>query len=264
MDTGANNNQAEQTENKPVTFSEEQQARVNELIKEKMGEAAKTVRSELNQTKAELDALKARLTEAEAASKGAKTKDEKHSADADVDAIRNQLSESKSLLKNLQDEVERTRKQLHDKDKEVTSARQEALNVRKQVALQGSATKANFVDLDAVIALTDRYIKFDEERNRFVVLNEEGGERFNSAMELMSLDEYYREFATKKPYLVRGDVKGGSGSSESGRFGTPGTPKIEELFGPKSDASKANQFALKDPEGYKRMRAQAKAAKLIS
>jgi hypothetical protein len=262
MDTGANNDQATQTDTKqPVTFTDEQQARVNELIKQKMGEAARATRTELEQAKAQLAELNAKLSETDS-SKGSKKPE---SNTEDTEDLRNKFSEAKTLLKNLQDEVERQRRLVLDKDKEVTTAKQDALNIRKQNALQSAATKINPADMEAVLALTERFVKFDEERNRFVVLNEEGGERFNSAMELMSLDEYYREFATKKPFLVRGDVKGGTGSSESGRVGmAAGTPKIEEIFGPKSDPVKANQFALKDYEGYKRMKVQAKAAKLIS
>lgn len=101
-------------------------------------------------------------------------------------------------------------------EKDAADARADALKTRKQVAMARAMQKsANFYDIGDVEALTDRMITFDEDLKRFVVLDHEGKPMENSKLDPMTLEEFYADFAAKRPYLVNGDMIGGAGSSES-------------------------------------------------
>ena len=72
------------------------------------------------------------------------------------------------------------------------------------------------------------------------------------------------EFGNKNPNLVKGSAKSGSGSGPSSGFSVTPQYRIEEIFGPKSDARLANKLSLTRPDIYKSLRAQAKSKGLVA
>jgi hypothetical protein len=249
---------------KKITFTPEQQEKVNELIRQKQGQAAAELRQELETTKTTLRTLQSELETAKAAAKSGTPTQRADAAD-DAKALQAQIDEMRRAGEGTKSELERLKKYASDKDKEVSEAKNEALNIRKRVAIQNAANKLNFVDLEDVLALTERNIKWDTDKGKWSVLGEGGTERYNSAIEPMSLDEYYAELASKKPWLVRGDVKGGTGSAEAGRSNLgAGKYAVEQVFGKNADAAIANKLAREDIKEYRRLKDVARAAKLIA
>lgn len=263
---GAVRDTPENDEGKPkkVEFTPEQQERVNELIREKMGEAGRGVRAELDQTKAQLTDLQAKLTEATDALKAAKTPAEKKEAKGDIDQLRSEINELKSVHASVASQLEQARNQIVAKDKEVLAAREETLNVRKSVVMQTAIGKVGFIDPGIVAEVTAKFIKYDGERKRFVVLNEEGGERVDASFAPMSLDDFYQDYAARNPFLVRGDARGGAGSAPSQGLSNNGKYTVEMLFGPKGDGDLANKVAREDPATYRKLRAVAKERNLVA
>lgn len=265
MATDATKVQAQDdAENTKVTFDERQQARVDELIREAQGRASRELREQLTQTNDRMKQMEAELVEAKKqASNGRTAADRQEGAD-DVERLRAEINEMKTVRKNFETEVERFKQQLGAKDKEVSEARTALLNERRNTAITNAASKLNFVNVGVVAKLTQDQVQWDENRNRFIVLNDQGTERMNAAYEPMSLDEFYAEYASKNPYLVRGDVKSGSGSSESrSALSRDGKYAVEQIFGPKSDSRLANRLAMENYPEYARLKAVAKENGLL-
>jgi hypothetical protein len=259
MATETNNSQAqnnsEQNNNDQVkvTFDERQQARVNELIREKQGEAAREIRAQNAELQRQMAEMQAQLAEA--------TKSQRKNPTAegaeDIEALKNVISEMKSVTAQRDQELDRYKQQLSAKASEVEKTRQEMVNIRRGMAIRDAASKANFVDLNAVSKLTEDSVKWDDSKGRFLVVNPETGtERMNAAFEPMSLDEFYTEYAARNPYLVRGEARGGAGSYENQRNGASmvGRYEVESVFGPKGNALIAAKLFKSDPDEYKRLR----------
>jgi hypothetical protein len=248
-----------------VTFTPEQQEKVNALIRDAQGRAAQELREKASTLETSVQSLQTQLQEATNALAAATTNKQKKDASEDVEALKAQISEMKNAGEANRVEAERLKNALQAKEVETQRSRNEVVEVKKEVAIQAAAGKVGFVDLSIVTSITKDKIKYDDSRGRFVVLNDEGHERMNSAYELMTLDEFYQELAAQKPFLVRSDARFGVGSHESSSYGAARgeSYKIEELFGPKSDPAKANKLALKDKKEYMRLRGVAKTAGLI-
>lgn len=243
---------------KKVTFDEAQQEKVNELIKDAQGRAAKELREEALAAKREAAELKTRLEALEAERVSQLDKSKK-----DVDAeLRAEMDRVKQVHK---DEIATARRLAETKEREALQAAEALTSMKKQIAIQAAASKVNFVDTNVVATLTKDQVKFDPELGRFIVLNDNGSVRMNASFEPTTLDEFYSEFAATHSYLVRGDVKSGTGSAEStkggGQFGNTYTP--EEIFGPKSDSKAANTLAMRNPKEYQRLKALAREKGLV-
>lgn len=244
-----------------VVFDDAQQTRVNELIQDAMGRAGREAKEAAAAAKRELETLRAQQAEtvAELAKlREGKVKDGTPNPDlqAEVERIRETLEARASAAEQ----------KAKAKEKEAQEAKDALLTSRKQVAMRDAASKFNFVDVSVATQLTQDKVRWDETRNRFVVLSETGSERMNASFEPMSLDEFYEEFASKSPYLVRGDVKPGSGSTESGRAGVSANGKyaVEDIFGPKSSSLKAHQLSKENMAEYRRLKVIAQEQGLIA
>lgn len=251
----------ETTQTEKVVFDERQQARVDELIKEAMGRAGKEARREAERIKSEMET---RLSEMQAKLE-AKPKSQQSKSDSDdVEALRAQIEEMKTASATTRDELERYRKLMADKEAEVERTRKDAINIQKRAAMTAAAQKFDFLDLSDVLSLTDSNVRWDETRNTFTVVNEQGTERMNAAYEPMTLEEFYQEYSKKKPHLVKGNFKGGAGSKPADGTNPQVGFKLEDLFGPKSDSRLANELAMKDKEEYKRLKKIAQKQRLIA
>lgn len=255
----------EEGKGKP-TFNEEQQAFINELIKTKQGEAARELRTQLEETRNQFTTLQSELNEAKQRLQSATTPKQKQEAQGDIDALKTQLEEARTHATSAKTELENLRKQVSEKDRAIAQAKEEAMNVRKQVAMTSAASKVNFFDVGDVIEVTQKFVKWDDQRGKFIVTYENGQERMNASFEPMSLDEFFNEYAAKNPYKVRGDVKNGAGSSESQRAGVSNNGKftVEQIFGKNSNGQLANELYKTNKAEYMRMRQIAVESGLLA
>jgi hypothetical protein len=210
-----------------ITFSPEQQLKVDELIRESMGRAGSDARATAARLQAEMTVLQTEL--------------------ATLKGDKSGLESSLTL-----------------KEKEAKAAREETISVKKQNVIQEAGAKFNFYNPAQLAKLTSDEIKWDG--TKFVVLGEDGSPRLGlDGSTPLSVDEFFREFATKNPHLVKGEVKPGIGSRENQLpHPTIGEKeKLAKLFGRGSDGKAANDLALSDPNEYKRQRHVARRLGLI-
>lgn len=265
MPTEAEIQALKDAENQKVTFTPEQQAKVNQIIDESVGRAARTAREEAATFKTELLKVQTDLAAAQEALKNAGTKGDKDDAKGDVASLKSTIDEMKRAQQSHVEETKRLQGLVQSKEEEAKTARTEFINVRKEVAISSAISKIGFVNNDVVSKLTKDELTWDSDKNRFTVLGPDGTPRLNSAFDPMSLEEFYTEFAVKNPYLVRGDVKGGSGSSERSRNDVTNNGKFEvkQIFGRESDGILANKLKKENPAEYARLKVIALQNQLI-
>lgn len=244
-----------------ITFTDEQQQKVEQIVDKAVGRVAQNLRNELSareQRIAELEAEVARARESRPAP-GSKGDKKLEDLEATIEEMR-RAGQSKA------EEAERYKNEALQKAREVELARQESVAIRKTQVIHYAASKHNFVSLEAAQKLTQDSISYNPESGKFEVLNENGKPRLNASMEPMTVDEFFNDFAAKNKYLVRGDLSSGSGSSESMRpsLAKNGQFEVTDIFGPKSNAKLANDLALKDMPEYRRLRAIAVQSGLLA
>jgi myosin heavy subunit len=244
-----------------VTFTPEQQEVLNQIVEKRLARSNKEAKAELETAKTERQRLEAELAEAkETLSKAAKGSTDAKNAQEDIESVKNELDEVKRSSKAILNEREELKKQLDVKEKTVQDTHQQMLELRKQTAMNYAAQKLPFVDLEAVIVLTEKYIKYDKDTDSFSVVNDKGAPRFNPVGDPLGLDEFYTEYAQQKKHLVRSDALSGVGSAESKNLGIGMKGfKLEDCFGPKSDSKKAAALHKADPVKYATMRKEAVA-----
>jgi hypothetical protein len=212
-----------------VTFTAEQQSKIDELIRAAMGRSARDIREQ-----------------------AAKLQEEKDAAIAAAEVLKSELAALRGDKSGL--------------EKESKTAKQELAKVKKQALLAEAASKHGFVDAKQVTKLVDDQIVFDPASNQFHVINEDGSVRTGlDGSTPLSLDTYFSEFAAQNSHLVRGTVRAGVGSGENARPYAPTTQidTLKAIFGKGSSSQKANQIAMADPLRYKQLRREARAAGLI-
>lgn len=248
----------------PVVFDEKQQEKVNQLIREKQGEAAREVRTQLAAKEAEATTLAADLAAARADLAKAKTPSAKLEAKEEVAELLAQMSEMKVANNLSTQEAERAIRESQTFKKEAQDAKSETMKVRKEVAIQKAAAKSNFIDLGIVSKLTEDAVRWDADKNTFSVISESGGVRLNPSLDPMTLDDLYKEFAASNPYLVRPDARGGSGSSQNSQgLSSNGKYDVAQIFGKDADSRVANKLALENIKEYQRLKAVAQENGLI-
>jgi hypothetical protein len=186
-----------------VEFTQEQQDHIQKVIDARFKKVSEGHSKELQTLQEQKAALEAEL-EAAKNSKGGKKdaeqQDEKQRQFAD---LLNQEKANTLAAKKKAEELEKENKRTQD----------EIMRIRKENAINRSAGN-RFVDMEAVMAMTQSSVEWDDDSRTFVV-RENGVIKQNSALQNMSLDEFYEDFAKKRPYLVQADQRGGAGSSES-------------------------------------------------
>jgi hypothetical protein len=234
MATDANKdglNNPDQDTNK-VTFDEKQQAFINDMFDKRFGKIKADHQKELDAERAAKDAAQAKL---DAATKTPTDTDT--TAEADKKQIKALLEAEKAKTKNAEMLAEQRKR-------EADEARSDSLKVKKEVAIQRSASKQNFHELETVTKLTWDNVEYDDESKSFVV-KENGIIKQNSSLQNMSLDEYFAGFAAQRPYLVNGDAVGGAGSSESrGGGGTAIVKTKADLKNAKEKSDFIGKFGL--------------------
>ena len=250
------------TEDK-IEFTDAQQTKVQSLIDAAVARVASKVRTEEG---AKFTTLQTELATAKAEAAKAKTPTAKTEAGEEVAVLLAKIDEMKNASKATADAADRWKSEAQNAAEQAKAAKQETIGVRKEVAITNAASKINFVNTEVVATLTRSQIHVDAETGKFSVQREDGQPRLNAAMEPMSLDEFYNDFAAKNPYLVRGDVKSGSGGSENARstLTSNGKYEVAQIFGPKSDSRLANKLALEDKAEYARLKVVARSNGLVA
>lgn len=232
------------------------QAQVDEIIRDRQGKAAKEVRAENARLKAELDAFRATQTTT--------TSVEDHT-DGNLNDEAKKTAEFKKISEQRARDAELAKQQAKEAEKKAEAAEKRAIETEKRYSLTNAASKQDFVDVSDVIDLTSKYVVWNADEAKFVVVNDDGSPRYNLAYQPMTPDEFYADYATKKPHLVKSGARGGAGSTTATRssFANGSKYELDKLFGPKSDAGLVNRLSRENPAEYKRLRTQAVEAGLL-
>lgn len=224
-----------------VEFTAEQQDKVNKLIQDGMGRAAKEAKEQLAAIVKEKEELAAKVEEL--------NKQVKPGEDV------NKVLEAQRVVESLKEQMRAIRETATLKEQEAQQAKTQAHEMSKMYALEKSIA-GRFIDPEMIISSTKDQIGWDEAFQRWVVKNPEGSPRMNASLEPMSLDEFFEEVATKKPWAVNANFRGGTGASKSGG-GLVGKYTADELFGAKPNVQAAIELMRTNPAEYKRLKAQS-------
>lgn len=201
-------NGKEIVETPKVEFTPEQQEHINNLFNQRFAKVATKHEQEMKAMSDAIEALKTKTAEPPAPPKAGDTPTEeenKRQMKALLDAERQQTNSIKSLL-----DAERAEK---------AKVIEENKKILKDQAINDAAANlpngVEFHELKTVKKLVEDDIVFDTDSNQWVV-KENGVIKQNSSLLPMTLTEYFGQFAAARPYLVKGQVKGGAGSAESG------------------------------------------------
>ena len=235
-----------------VEFTPEQQEKITALIQEAQGRAAKEIKSQLETANSELATLKEKLTTLQA---------EENKQKGPNPELDNKLKEAERLISNFQLEIANLKNVAKDKEAEASSAKEKQREFERLWALEKAAGNDRFIDLSLIIKDTKDQVKWDDTYKKYVVTNEDGGVRLNKMMEPMTLEEFYEEYASKKPWAVNPLYKGGTGATKSS--GPGGKYKVEEIFGKDASAAKAQKLYKESPADYQRLKAQARELGLL-
>jgi hypothetical protein len=248
----------------PLSFSTNvNRVRVNALLKKERETAMRTALAQFESEKAQ---LLQQLEEAKRSTCRTRSPEAPKSGDEDADALKGKLEELKSLLETQKGEVKRWEQEAKQKSNEALTAREEARNVAKRNAMVSAAGKAKFINPDDAVMLTDRFVKWDAESNSFIVIGDHGQARMNSAMEPMTLEEFYLDYAAKNKYMVKGDMNPGFGSTPGNGNVNDGLGqlKLEDLFGKNAKPALTQQLKKQDPAQYAALRKRAVAIGLVA
>jgi hypothetical protein len=215
------------TEPKPkVTFTPEQQVRLDEIIRESQGRAGREAREEAARLRQELAALRAATP---------------HPDDTGTRELASQLAEAnaeRSALKQANSEA--------------------------QIMSHLRAVSGEFVDIELAARIMREQVKNID--GKTVVVDSDGHARLNASYEPMTTAELAAELVAAKPFLARGRMSGGSGSVPDTAGPTTSSHQLEKLFGRNQErdaAKKLNAMAIRDPRRYQALKAQARAKGLI-
>ena len=214
---------AEQQPQQKVTFSPEQQSKIDEILRKAHGRFSRELQAENERLRQELEVM--RQTNPQPADDG---------------------------TKNLAMELAATKA-----ERDALARERHETAIDQQVR---AAAGNQWVDANLAVQLIRQNVRVVDGRP-VVVDPATGQERLNASLEPMTLTELAREMQASRPYLVRSEIRGGSGSYES--TGRPPAMSLDKLFGKGSDAAAANRLALKDRKTYLRMREAARQKGLI-
>jgi len=194
---------------KKVEFTPEQQEHINRLFNQRFAKVAE-------KNDATLADLTTRLAAAEEAAKAVKKPVDKSVDNADADEAKKQM---KALLDAEKLRAANAESIARAKDIEITKYLTENKKILKDQAIRDAAASMptfEFHDLKLVQKLVEDDIEYDEDNSQWVV-KQNGVVKNNSSLTPMTLSEYFAEFAGARPFLVKGQVKGGAGSGEGNR-----------------------------------------------
>lgn len=253
---------AEETPNpeQPIKYDARQQEHINSLLAREREAAERKFNAKIEQEKSE---LASRIEELQKQINSPKTKD-KPQGDDDPEVLKGKLIEFSTLLEKQNIESKKWQTQFEQKAKEAEQAKRENSETLKKVAITSAAQKAKFRDTNEIIKLTQDEVVWNPDLNRFVVLNEHGQPRMNEALEPLSLEGFYLEYAEKKKYLVHSDFQPGLGTTPSTGFDANfANLKLTDLFGKDSKPQQTMRLKKENITLYNKLRDQAKRQGLV-
>ena len=203
----------------PVKFDRAQKDRVDEIVREAMGRAGREAREKAARLELEVATLKATQVTPEPG----------------LQEIAAQLAEMKTEKAALL--AERQERAIVDRLRKVAGDR--------------------FVDSALALRLLREEVQLASDGSLRVV-DEVGVDRRNETLDPMSIEDLIADFADRKPFLVRGSVMGGTGSTESQGQRPVDREMLSRYFGPKANGKLANHLAQTDYKKYKQLQKIAK------
>lgn len=244
-----------------VVFDDAQQAKVNALIIEAQGRAAAETRAALAtavaaKEKADADLATARAALA-AAPKALSAADQ-----TELTRALAQMDEIKSAAATAKAESDRILASAQADRNARDAALASVASIKKENAITAAAQSLGFVKPEMVAKMTSDAVKISAD-GVVSIVKPDGTVKLNNSLEPMTLQEFYTEFAKENPFMVRGEVRPGTGAFEA--LGRPslGQYKLEDLFGAKSNSKLVNDLSLRDPKTYKELRVKAVAQGLV-
>jgi hypothetical protein len=213
-----------------VEFTEAQQTQIQKIMDTRFAKVNAKHAAEKNALQEQLEAAKA-----EAEGKGKRKEDEESP----------EKKQTRELIEKERKEAAKEKALREARDTAYTELETKHNGTLKQNAIREAAGNM-FLDMEIIMAMVERKIEFDSESKKFVV-KENGVVRENSSLEPMTLEEYFLEIGTKRPYLVNSKFKAGAGSSES-NGNNPGMGKVTSKADLKTPAEKSKfigSFGLK-------------------
>ncbi len=132
------------------------------------------------------------------------------------------------------EESDKLRAQLATKDRELEEVRAATAKQARDTAALRAAERQGFVSAEQALRLID--VPQDADK--------------------ATVEAAIKALAEANPHLIKGTTRSGSGSGVADRPAQVDF-KLEQLFGPRSDARAANQLAIRDNARYKKLRAEA-------
>jgi len=160
--------------------------------------------------------------------------------------------------------AENTALELATAKAELAAVRREQEESKIRTALLDAVAKEGFYDATLAADLLRSAVKWDGQR--LIAIDASGAERLGADLDPLSPAELAKELAESRPYLVRGQVKTGAGSTMSQSHRTETTIPLEAMFGraatPQGVGS-VHKLANNDPAKYQQLRAAARAKGLV-
>jgi len=187
-----------------------------------------------------------------------------------AEASRRAGSEARAEAARLTVELEAARKAqvpaAEDTDARVKLAEAEAelgsLRAAQQEAtVRDALLKAagnTFLDSDLAVRIMKDSTRLID--GKLCVVGADGAVRLNSNFEPMSAAELATELAGQKPFLARGEVRGGAGSTPT-KGDTSNAVDLTIIFGKTASCQAANALAMRDPQ--RQLREQARQRGLL-
>lgn len=221
--------QFEANQGSKITFTAEQQRKLDEIIRERQGAAAREVRARASNLETENETLKAQLAE---------------------------LTEKLNSTPNLEQDLAEARENSK-------TLREQFHRYKKDTAIAALANSIKPMDAAIVGELMSKNLKIDDGGN-LVAVTPEGHPMLDpDTMEPVTAEQFASTWAKAHPYLIQGPVKSGTGTAETQKLSF--TPKydLRQLFGRGSDGVMANQLAKRDKQLYQELKRKAQESGLI-
>jgi hypothetical protein len=134
-------------------------------------------------------------------------------------------------------------------------------SIRINQSLTDAAAAEGIIDPSLAATLLARYIHITD-NGTFQVRSEENVPRLNPDMSPLTLQQFVKQFAEQRPYLVASTLRSGAGSTPNSRTYVA-EPPIQDFFGSKSSSVSAAKLKRENPNLYHSMKQKAREAGLI-
>jgi hypothetical protein len=149
---------------------------------------------------------------------------------------------------------------LAEAQSELASLKAEATEAKVREILNHAVSKESFFDPELASQILRSSIKVID--GKPTVVDSTGTPRLDAEFNPMSPETLAKELASTKRFLVKGELRAGTGSVMSTQRGETG-PALETIFGKHSNGAAANRLAMKDIGLYRRLREKARSEGII-